>query len=697
MTQTIAMGFRTWQALLRSLTVAGLMLCAMLPVTAAMAQTTPVDETLEQALNNYLNDLQIEESVGREQLEAILAQVDETTPLSTRIRALSYLALVHQYDGDEAAAFAVNERMLAMTEGSGNADAEAEAIANRIELLQAQGKQAEAYLVVSDAEIALAQAQLPRVRFYVHNLISRIYADWGKYSDALEHLISALEAVNETNDDRTELRRQYLAYAIAQIQTDLAQWDDALETTTKAITDAQQFGLLENVPDLYLLKSYIEVSLENYSEADASMQLAMQWAERSDRPQIKLISLNNLGDLYIRTNDLDRAESYLNRALEQALALDDERTEQMVRFNLGFIDVKQGNTDSGLTLMREGLEYFRAAGRKSDLEQILGEIAEAYEVAGQYRQQAEALQEQQAISKELWQLEQQRNVTELQNLYDNKDKEQQIKILEQQNTLKQRVIEVNEQRQIIGLLLVIVVIFAGVFLWLMYRAARRANLRLKEANSQLAFQSLRDPLTGLWNRRALQQDMEKREQHGDRRQQDQQQTDGLILLDIDFFKRINDKHGHAAGDTVLIEISKRLQTICRETDKLIRWGGEEFLFYLRDVDNDRMKILTARILDVIAREPIMHEGKVIEVTTTAGFICLPFAGVDETLMDWEKVLQLADMALYTGKAHGRNRGVGITELHVPYNEAREVLETDLSAALEKGWVTMVTIEGQDSG
>lgn len=696
MTQTTAIASSRWSTLLRSLIVTALVLCAMVPVTAALAQTTSVDEKLEQALDQYLNNLQIEEHAAREELEGILAKIDESTPLSTHVRALSYLALVHQYNGDTDAAFAVNERMLALTENSGNADAEVEAIANRIELLQAQNKQAEAYLAVSDAEIALAQAQLPRVRFYVHNLISRIYADWGKYSDALEHLIAAQEAVNETNNDRTELRRQYLAFAIAQIQTDLAQWDDALATTNKAIADAQQYSLLDQVPDLYLLKSYIEVSLENYSAAAESLQLASDWAERNNRPKIKLISLNNLGDLYIRTNDLDRAESYLNRALEQALALDDELTEQMVRFNLGFIEVKQGNTESGLTTMRNGLEYFREQGRKSDVEQILGELAEAYEIAGQYQQQAQALKDQREIRRELWQVEQQRNVTELQNLYDNKDKEQQIKILEQQNKLKQQVIEVNEQRQIIGLLLVIVVIFAGIFLWLMYRAARRSNLRLKAANTQLAYQSLRDPLTGLWNRRALQQDMKKREQHGERRQQDQQQTDGLILLDIDFFKRINDKHGHAAGDTVLIEISNRLQTICRETDKLIRWGGEEFLFYLRDVDNDRMKILTARILEVIAREPIMHEGKVIEVTTTAGFICLPFAGVDETLMDWEKVLQLADMALYTGKAHGRNRGVGITELHVPYSEAREVLETDLSAAVEKGWVTMITIEGQDS-
>ena len=268
-------------------------------------------------------------------------------------------------------------------------------------------------------------------------------------------------------------------------------------------------------------------------------------------------------------------------------------------------------------------------------------------------------------------------------------------MLERQNELKQQLLEINEQRNLIWLLLGIVAVFAALFVFLMYRKARRANLRLKEANNLLADQSRRDPLTGLWNRRALQEEMEARKQHGERREA-AAHSDGLILLDIDFFKRINDKYGHAAGDKVLIEISQRLQKECRASDKLIRWGGEEFLFLVRNVSSADLEEMSERILKAIAKEPIAYEGQEIFVTTTIGFIRLPFADIPEHEMDWEKVLQVADMALYTGKAHGRNRACGVTDLYVEYGTARSVLESDLSEALNKNWISMVTIEGPES-
>lgn len=247
----------------------------------------------------------------------------------------------------------------------------------------------------------------------------------------------------------------------------------------------------------------------------------------------------------------------------------------------------------------------------------------------------------------------------------------------------------------IWLLLGVVALFATVFVFIMYRKAQKANLRLKAANSLLADQSLKDPLTGLWNRRALQKEMDERQKHGERRDA-AIQSDGLILLDLDFFKRINDKYGHGAGDAVLAEVSRRLQMICRDSDKLIRWGGEEFLFLVRNVDDENLKELSERILNELAKKPVRYEGYEIPVTTTIGFIRLPFSGVSEKQMDWEKVLQVADMALYMGKAHGRNRACGVTELHVSYEEAQAILETDLSEALSNKWISMETIEGPEA-
>ncbi|KPQ02288.1 MAG: GGDEF domain protein [Idiomarinaceae bacterium HL-53] len=169
--------------------------------------------------------------------------------------------------------------------------------------------------------------------------------------------------------------------------------------------------------------------------------------------------------------------------------------------------------------------------------------------------------------------------------------------------------------------------------------------------------------------------------------------DALLLLDVDFFKQINDHSGHAVGDVVLVELGRRLREISRATDMVIRWGGEEFLLYLREMDPEMLGEFTQRVLHVIGETPIQTGDSELRVTVTAGFIPLPFEQVPEAEMDWERCLQIADMALYIGKVHGRNQGLGVLGLTVPYEQAKEALEKDLSGAIEKGWVRTVQVNG----
>ncbi|WP_417442772.1 diguanylate cyclase domain-containing protein [Idiomarina abyssalis] len=654
----------------------------------------PVNMAMEEQLDDYLNSLGEEED-SRAILFNVLEDISPKTPVATRARAKSYEVSWYYYEGETELAFEKLDELLALAENSEISDVKAEAQATRVEILQMEGKYGEAFLLLNDVEIPLSNSRMPRVRYYGHNLISRIYADWNRYDDALRHLLLAQDAVNETNNERTPIRQQYLDYSIAIIQSELKNWEGSLKTINKAIQSAKQNELEYDLPDFYLHKSYIEAEMDEREASLVSLRKAYQAAVKDEREYLLPVILNNYGDHYMSEKKWEEARSHLREALELAEEVEDIWMAQTIHFNLGFIDVHQGNTEAGLEEMREAVEFYREEDIKTEVEGLLGELAEAYELAGQHQKQAETLKQQMELMEELYQSDQQQNLANLQQLYESKDKEQQIELLERQNELKQQLLEINEQRNLIWLLLGIVAVFAALFVFLMYRKARRANLRLKEANNLLADQSRRDPLTGLWNRRALQEEMEARKQHGERREA-AAHSDGLILLDIDFFKRINDKYGHAAGDKVLIEISQRLQKECRASDKLIRWGGEEFLFLVRNVSSADLEEMSERILKAIAKEPIAYEGQEIFVTTTIGFIRLPFADIPEHEMDWEKVLQVADMALYTGKAHGRNRACGVTDLYVEYGTARSVLESDLSEALNKNWISMVTIEGPQS-
>ena len=179
----------------------------------------------------------------------------------------------------------------------------------------------------------------------------------------------------------------------------------------------------------------------------------------------------------------------------------------------------------------------------------------------------------------------------------------------------------------------------------------------------------------------------------ERREAQHGNPDCLILMDIDLFKHINDTWGHAAGDRVLTEIASRLKSTVRDTDMVLRWGGEEFLIYSPHSSPVQITSLVDRVLRAIGEKPVLVGELHIPVTLTAGFISLPVSGVPETVCSWEKTLQIADMALYLGKAHGRNRAYGLARLLVPYEQAMPILERDLSAAISAGLVEMIEVTG----
>jgi diguanylate cyclase (GGDEF)-like protein len=282
----------------------------------------------------------------------------------------------------------------------------------------------------------------------------------------------------------------------------------------------------------------------------------------------------------------------------------------------------------------------------------------------------------------------------LQEQFHSEQKQKQIELLAKENDLKDADIRNHRLQQIVTLLGAIVTVLVVAFLFLLISPVKRINLQ-REANSQLEFHAMRDPLTGLYNRRSFLDMMKARmaQAEAERRDVQENNPDCLILLDIDYFKQINDGLGHAIGDAVLMEVAHRLRKAVRDTDMVLRWGGEEFLVFSPKSSPSQSAGLVERLLQAVGTEPVMAGDKEIQVTVTAGFIALPFSDVPESVFGWEKVLQIADMALYLGKANGRNRAYGISRLLVPSEIALPVLETDLSTAIANGMVELIEVSG----
>ena len=198
------------------------------------------------------------------------------------------------------------------------------------------------------------------------------------------------------------------------------------------------------------------------------------------------------------------------------------------------------------------------------------------------------------------------------------------------------------------------------------------NKDLQDANHKLEQSSLTDSLTGLGNRRYLFKYLRREVAMVDRVFKDWSQDKGetlpqnndliFLMLDLDHFKRVNDAHGHDAGDRVLIQIKDLMKRASREQDLLIRWGGEEFLIISRLANRAIAPKLAERVRKAVESHPFdIGNGRSLFKTCTVGFAVYPFGPQNPFELSWEQVLRLADMALYIGKNSGRNAWVGLSE------------------------------------
>jgi diguanylate cyclase (GGDEF)-like protein len=173
---------------------------------------------------------------------------------------------------------------------------------------------------------------------------------------------------------------------------------------------------------------------------------------------------------------------------------------------------------------------------------------------------------------------------------------------------------------------------------------RLANLELRATPRE---QSIRDPLTGLYNRRHMEDALER---ELSRAQRDRSPL-GVILLDLDHFKQLNDQYGHAAGDVVLRRLGRMLQARVRAEDICCRYGGEEFLVILpRASMQDTLRRAEALRVAAAAMRAEPDGIELPPVTLSMGVACFPEHGLDPS-----SLIQAADEALYRAKAGGRDR------------------------------------------
>ncbi len=192
---------------------------------------------------------------------------------------------------------------------------------------------------------------------------------------------------------------------------------------------------------------------------------------------------------------------------------------------------------------------------------------------------------------------------------------------------------------------VLIVLFMGFFIYRLFMRWQAASDALL---LQLTTLARTDELTGLINRRATEEQLHvqwhRRQRYGE--------VTGILVLDIDHFKHINDSHGHDAGDAVIRALAERLRENVRATDAAGRWGGEEFLVVLPNIDRENLWLFAERLRRHVERSVVPYQGHVLHCTISLGLSLIEAA--DPT---YQAALKRADQALYQAKAEGRNRSV----------------------------------------
>jgi diguanylate cyclase (GGDEF)-like protein len=214
------------------------------------------------------------------------------------------------------------------------------------------------------------------------------------------------------------------------------------------------------------------------------------------------------------------------------------------------------------------------------------------------------------------------------------------------------------------------------------------NVQLEAAYAKIEEASLTDPLTGLRNRRYLEQALGADIEIASRRHESglpsPESSFVFILADLDHFKSVNDTYGHEAGDAVLLQAASLLRSVFRASDHIVRWGGEEFLVVARFVEPNEAPAFAEKLRAAIAAHPfLLPDGSVIRRTASIGAAAFPFLPSRPRSVSWQATVAICDVALYGAKRNGRNAWLLLTPSEADAGE-------DVAAMFRESPLTAVT-------
>ncbi|MCC7216639.1 MAG: diguanylate cyclase [Burkholderiales bacterium] len=636
---------------------------------------------LEAALNGFPQRT-------RSELAALLPRAD-AAPAGERRHAYALYGQAHVLTGNTADAAELADRLADEAATTHDPATRATALLIRSAIESTSGDAARSTALAQEAHDLAARAGDDYLRYWAALSLGTSARMLGQPEVALANLQEALSLAEATGDP---YRRSTALYQLSVLQLTLKNGPAALAASLAAYRDGDAARSAYAMVNGRIAESAVMELLERPARELAAMEEALAIARTARSEVAEARALVNLSDIRLRRKQYAEALELARRSLQLSQSTGIPVLVATSKANAGFALLGLGRIAEGKRLTDESLTEYERTGQTAEIAELIGEYGRSLEDVGDYKGALALYHRERKLNDEIAIQTRQRALLEVQEKYETAQRRREIELLNRENELK--TVEIANRVQIQRIWWLLAGLFAASFVVvaLLYRKLRQTNALLAGKNAELSVQSTRDPLTALYNRRYFQNFIDAGAAHPDRTHRNGDNlTSALLLIDIDHFKETNDRFGHAIGDAVLVAVADRLRATLRDTDIVVRWGGEEFLVYAA-TKADRIDDIAARILRAISAQPITLGDQVVRTTLSIGYMALPLPPTSAPL-SWDRAIGLVDMALYMAKVNGRNRAYGIKRLVRDDGEDLAAVERDLERAAESGLVEMQVLYG----
>jgi diguanylate cyclase (GGDEF)-like protein len=625
-----------------------------------------------------------------DQLKQIEAEA-RRAPLQTKAEFLAQLSIAYMRIGNNDVALRLAEELIAEGRRVKNDVALAKGLLTKGYVMSAMTERAASHDLAYQAERLAATTDDTILRVTVTITSGESRAEEGNFPAALIKLQTAVDLARQSG---SPLLLATALNSLARLYDSMKEYDKAFEALDESLAVAKT---LQSPGRLAVAKNteyILAIDANQPRRARAALLEGLAIEQKFGAQRMIGKTLVNLSDSYLQDHDYAKTLVFANQAIVAARVSNDVGIEAVARVNIGQALIGMGRLAEGKKSFDAGLAYYEKANNRPEMQSLMLDYGHALERAGDLAGAIAAYHRERTISNELFEQQRQKSVYELQEKYETEKKQRQIELLRRENLVKSTEIDNRRLQQRVWWLLLVVFALAAVIVGLLYRKVRQTNAQLEEKNLELKQQSSRDPLTALYNRRHFQEFMKHYIQVEKRGAgtSGEDIVGALFLLDVDHFKHVNDTYGHAAGDAVLKMIAENLAVLLRETDMIVRWGGEEFLAFLPAIPRSGVDEIARRILNGISTQTIAYQDRQLSVNVSVGFAPFPLVA-DDGPLSWERAVNLVDMALYLAKAHGRNRAYGVRGFDNFADTSLEAIEQDLERAWRAGFVDLSVVLG----